>query len=918
MSCLLTQASPRAAAGRPRAIARRAALLRRLAGCVVLMYLLAPAAAQSPPDAANSSALAGLYRVVKRFDFDERKQGNYDDQPMYWTRLSGQGLPFFNRGVLDPTEGDAAPPSFRLTLSGGGSIAYEYDRSDLIAISGSDYVIHAKIRADGLVHSRAFVVAYFADRFGREVSGSKRVSALVGATGATPEPFQPVRIDLPGDFPNAFVLRIQLWILQAHAWRDAPAGAVDPIVQHDVRGRAWFDDVSIYRLPRTQLRIDSRGAVLAAGQPSNLLIDVHNATPYPMAARIRVEDERGELCHVGRLELPAETDRREESETATLRQPLPPLRAGLHTATLDVMADEEVVLRRTLRFAVANNLPFAERGGTIDAGIDLGVWRSADQESLHRLIELLHCGTVKVGIPMLSDLNSPGVLDHFAALDDFLRRLVEERISPVGVMLTPETLFDFETAQPLHALLAGRSDWTRQTGPTLAHVGGAVPIWQVGAESVELRRGGGWALPERQAMRAHLQRFTSLPQLAVPERVFLPLDDTHTDIPSVLVDRIVPTPELGELLASVTRQRSLETWLTVDCDPPGAAPPDMALADFARRMILARTARASRWYAGAPFELSSESGELRWMPTGRYLPLRTLHAALGGRTATATLAPRPDCAAVVFEGRGTNILAVWTWGDQPGEPLEMYLGPRARAFNLLGEPVALDTADSGRTRFTPQPIPLLITDVDARLARVCSSVAITPPRIETHADATPPMLRMRNYFDEQMTGEIVLHTPSGWEVDPEQWRFEINPGEELSRALRFRLPPRELAGTRPVEVELILQNPVSLRLRFAAQLEVGLSDISMEVVAIWQGDTLVVEHVLTNHSEAAVSFTGFCDAPEQPRMEAAFLNVPPGERRRQRYEFVPEPGAAGGELFLGIRELGGSRRIQQLVEVPPR
>ena len=73
------------------------------------------------------------------FDFDERALGNYDDTPMYWEQLRGDGFPaLYAKGRFDDQVGRDAAPSFRLDIA-TGNVAYEYRNLDLTVVPESDY-----------------------------------------------------------------------------------------------------------------------------------------------------------------------------------------------------------------------------------------------------------------------------------------------------------------------------------------------------------------------------------------------------------------------------------------------------------------------------------------------------------------------------------------------------------------------------------------------------------------------------------------------------------------------------------------------------------------------------------------------------------------------------------------------------------
>ena len=59
--------------------------------CFILAMLFAAAIAAAP---------VKLTRVVKTFDFEERKLGNDEDLPMNWVKVEGSGFPHYVNGKL--------------------------------------------------------------------------------------------------------------------------------------------------------------------------------------------------------------------------------------------------------------------------------------------------------------------------------------------------------------------------------------------------------------------------------------------------------------------------------------------------------------------------------------------------------------------------------------------------------------------------------------------------------------------------------------------------------------------------------------------------------------------------------------------------------------------------------------------------
>lgn len=180
----------------------------------------------------ETDGLSSLIHIVRQFDFDERKLGNFEDVPAHWTRLRGDGLPSFSRGEFDESLGAAAPPSFRLNLQ-TGNVAYEYQNNDLVVVPHSDYRVSARVRPRDLKYSVAFVTAYFLNRFGERIPGSQRTSNLIAGGGRGASDWQRAELLIPGEFADAHQMRIQLWILQNDAWKEPNPRQIDPIARED-------------------------------------------------------------------------------------------------------------------------------------------------------------------------------------------------------------------------------------------------------------------------------------------------------------------------------------------------------------------------------------------------------------------------------------------------------------------------------------------------------------------------------------------------------------------------------------------------------------------------------------------------------------------------------------------------------------
>lgn len=908
--------------------------------CAAFAAILAPfvahAALPASPfvPAARGEATAHvsrLYRLVKRFDFDERQLGNFDDVPMHWVRLEGPGLPKHNRGQFDAALGADAPPCFRLSIAAGGSVGFEYRGTDLAAVPGSDYVLNARVRVERLRHARAFLAAYFVDRFEQELPGSKRVSNLATATGDGPPQWQTLELQLPGDFDQAWALRIQLWILQDHVWKAPEPTALDPIVERDVLGSAAFDDLVVYRMPRARLAFSNPAGLVAPGRRESILVYISNAAPEALAAELTITDIDERVVLHRPIEIPPESTRPPVNDTAAsgdhtadpahhirqpaLSSPVPDLPPGVYTVTFQLRSGRDALLTQSLRFAVLLPLPAAGGRGRPDMGVDVGPWRGHDLDGLVRLMEGLDCRQVKVGVPLFGALDTPQEVESARGLAEFLRRMAERQIDATAVIWPPQAVDDPRAGPTVRDLIAGDASWRRELSPVFAHFAGLLATWQLGDERRELDAGRGWTADQLRAVRRLLGRFVTAPHLIVPQGVTLP--PAGPDVPSILVPPDLPARAIPAQLAHLGSSGAAPAWLAVAPDERPTPSREQRLADLARRVILAKATATQRVYLPAPLRSSPPPGAPRWEPTDAYPVLRTLVHVLDGKRATATLTTPGEGVVVIFEGGGTSCAAAWTW--QPTaltEPAPLYLGGKPEGIDLWGRPVPIPVVD-GRARLPLGPLPILVLNIDAGLAKLPESMKVAPTMVQAHNPEPRPVLSFENTFPTPITGTLELEPPEGWGVSPAVSPISLQPGEKFSTELGVSLPPRPLATERVLRAYLTLVSPRSASLVFEFPMTIGVRGVRMDVATRWDGSTLLVEQSLQNETDQPLSFTGFCEAPRRAHAERAFLRVQPGARALQTYEIRNATDLVEAELYVGLKEIHGPRRIDQLVPVAP-
>lgn len=879
----------------------------------------APAPTSGPaPDAApfatphpTSAPAASADGTIRVFDFDERPLGNFEDAPMHWERLTGPGLPAFARGRFDDEVGHAAPPSFRFDLRGVNSnIGYQYERPDLVLEPGCDYRVSAVVRADRLVQARAFLALQLLDVSGAPLPDGVAVSNLIRTNpdGPTGE-WQPVEIDF--STPDAFAVRLRLllWVVQAHVWRPPAENQVAPITLQDVAAEVWFDDVVVRRMPRMRIELSHGANVFREGAAARLRLRVGNAPASELTARLTLVDARGETVHADEQSLKGDGNIDAGFE-------LPVLPIGRYGARIELRARSASFLSRGLCFAVTPALR-PRPDAPADVGLDLARWLGPDPIRARDLLRELGARSVKLMVPIADDPFAPARARQAAAVRQLVRALIADRVETIGVLAPPLPMERGVLPGSLRARLASDLRWRERSAPVLTDFAGMITTWQVGDESAELRDPVAWTADDVDGVRAHLTRYVSIPELVLPQPVTA-APEVGRDISSTYLSDEAPSSVLPAQLEWLAEDAPGRRWLRVAT--PAEPDADQRVGELARRAAIAKAFDPERVYLDAPLRIVDSSGTPQWEPAEDYLAIRTLSHYLSGAQPAGALRLAGDGVALVFRdepGATTGFAIAWTaWAPPATADAELYLGDEPTAVDLTGasHPLAVS---AGRTRVTLRSTPIILDRINIPLVLLHGSLRLAPTYVEAHTSEPSPRLSFRNHFAEPLSGVVTIAPPSGWTASPGQFDFTLAPGETLEREIALRLPPRQVAATRPLSMVVHLRTPQRTDVRVDAPITVGLTEILTEASARWVGDDLIVEQSVRNLSSQPVSFTAFCDAPARPRQERAFLKIGPGDAQSQSYVFPAARALAGASLRCSIEEIRGTRRLDQLVALPP-
>lgn len=337
------QAGPTASRGRPGA---SSAGRLALAAGLLLGAVVPPApgshARQSPldePTETNRPATAG--RVVAVFDFNERAV-NPQPVPKDWFRAQHlpperprPGFPQYNaaafdRAVLrDPQQSPGNNASVRLPTNGGSTSLRSASRAIPI-FPGADYIVTGAVRTTPLAHARAFITARLLDAEAKPIEGAEFRSQ----PALSPDGWQLVPVRVPGRFPKAAYLQLDLELLQPEQAETARGGR-HAVPAQDFNGSAWFDDVAVFQLPRLELSAIGGGGVLLPGEPAALKADIRDLAGEAITAQLTVTDLDDATVWEAQANLPA------GGGELSWKPPLD--RLGWYLATLRVYARDNLI-----------------------------------------------------------------------------------------------------------------------------------------------------------------------------------------------------------------------------------------------------------------------------------------------------------------------------------------------------------------------------------------------------------------------------------------------------------------------------------------------------------------------------------------------------------------------------------------------
>jgi len=295
-------------------------------------------------------------------------------------------------------------------------------------------------------------------------------------------------------------------------------------------------------------------------------------------------------------------------------------------------------------------------------------------------------------------------------------------------------------------------------------------------------------------------------------------------------------------------------------------------------------------------------------------------STLSGTTFRGKLTIGDGVEAFLFDRNGEGLLAMWDKGNRPGsKQLALNLGEHPRAVDLWGNvtPLLRTSADKNnqKVQLTLGSMPIFLIDIDGVLAQLRASVALDRSLIESSFVPHTRRIRFINPYRQTISGILKLKAPTGWTISPGTFNFNVNPGETFDREITLEFPYNSFAGAKTILADFDFQTDRTVHLNVPVTVNLGLSDLGMQSLALRDGKDVVVQQIITNYSDKKIDYTAFAIMQGVSRHERLVTNLAPGRSTIKVYRFTNAPAGTNTKVRVGVKELDGTRILNDEVEI---
>jgi hypothetical protein len=861
------------------------------------------------------AAPAEVSRILRSFDFEEREKGNPEETPMNWSKVTGDQLPHYVNGQLATDKARSGKYSFRFDLN-GGNLIYRYDTGLIKVQAGSHYRVEGYVSTTALQHARARMTAYFVDGDGRRIDSTVRHSDLYAWAGGD-EVWKRLSVELSADNDQVAFLVLELELLQPSMYRKAGFLGKKELFEQDIQGHAWWDDVFISQVPQVTMTTDRPGNMFRKSDVPRLTVLVNDRFTDDLAAQLVIRDAEGKTVYQrsGALDMASAQTLGPGRKKMSLT--LPELPAGWYEAALVMSSQGTYVGEQTLDLIrLADDAPPVSPDPRF--GIDALELPFEGWSELPDILPYLAAGRVKLAVwSAAGDIQT----QDSAAFDTLLERLGELGITPTACLvdLPNEISAKMQNGSWPQLLTAPKDVWQPSLAYLIARHANHLDRWQLGADGID----SFVTDPKmRQAYDLVYKEFANLvekPDLAMPWPAWYQMEGKLPATVAMSIPASVLPAQLPLYINDIHKQEGHNLSITLGLLERNQYGRDVQIRDFAERVVYALAANAQRIDLPLPFTVKREDDAVVKQPQELLLIMRTLVTTLSGSTFRGKVPIGDDVEAFLFDKAGQGILVLWAKGSTSGvKSLAINLGQRPMRVDLWGNvsPMLMTAkASAGAVNLDIGPMPTILVDIDGPQAQLRASVAFDRPLLESSFKPHQRHIRFTNPYRLAIGGTLKLKAPEGWRIDPQVLTFTLNPGETFDREVTIEFPYNSFAGAKTIQAQFSIQGESDTQFTVPVTLNLGLSDVGVQTLAIRDGNDIVVQQMISNYGDKPIDYSAFAIYPGCARQERLLTNLGAGRTTIKVYRFNNVTIIPNAKVRSGVKELVGTRILNDEVEI---
>lgn len=835
---------------------------------------------------------------VVNYSFEANEDLDFDQQPDDWSRRRGPRFPAYVKAEIDRTRGHLGSQSLAFDVNGGKAALY----SPLIDVDSLHaLVFQGHIRTQSLKNDAAILSVSFLNH------ERQRVQRLLSKpVSGTHHDWVRVRI---GPIPPPPEVRFV--VIGCHLVQSAK--------RVDIRGKVWFDDLWMGRLPQLSLetnfaaqfkerqqpiRITTQATGLDSGHSYQLSLQLFDSSDNDLITKnfpLEPEEPEVNLAKAG-----------VKHERAPILTNFPAQEYGFYRVEAKLERDGVEIIHKETSLVVMDITKARRRG---EFGWTMG-GTAARASSIAEIADIAsQAGINWLKYPLWDSLDShdPQLPGRITGQFD---QLAQRHVTPIGLLSTPPPAMRRQFASNWNGLsevfTMPPAFWSPSLDSVIARYSSNVRHWQLGDDNDNSFIG----MRNLQSLLTTVK--TQFDRIGRDSRLFLHWNwdepiPPRIEIPHTLLSISAPQPLTDDqLVTHLERSAGSKVPRFVLIKPLAKTghTSQQRGADLVKRMVAAKTAGADGIFASDVFD--SEYGMLNHNGSPRllFLPWRTAALAMQGAEYLGSL-DMPN-GSHNFAFIRDNQVTLIVWADKPTTE-EIYLGEKIVIVDPWGVKLPVRTS-AGTTRqiINVTPIPQVIHGCSEQVTRWRIATRFRKGRVRSeHGDQAESILGL-NTFPQGVSGTATLNVPmkpTSWDVSPRSQSLQLASGEAFDLPLILTLPQNTSLGMTRLSIDYNITADRPYKFRVYRPYEVGLGDILVELIDRKTDDgRLEIEQIITNNLNAGETFNFRCTLfIEGHRRQRQFVTKLGNGIDRKFYYLPNAEEMVGVALRLRAEQIGGRR-----------